>query len=238
MYREIKKKKVILDNRKPYSAEASRFLYELNSVDWIFSSIRLDGYSINRDSVERIVKGEFLVNQSVDLHRMISNMQQVIKSMDSMAQMDTNLNEAMLFTVYNSLEGLSGSEYRKSNPILHMLNYNPPHFKEVEEQMELLFQWLYQDQGDGNPMERAAFLHNKLIEIYPFEIGTERLARTLAQYQLIRSGLPPIQWNMSEQEYYDSIKQYLKNEEIQPIYDALERGVYNKLEIMMQLTSE
>lgn len=238
MYREIKKKKLILDNRKPYPPEASRFLYELNSVDWIFSSIKLDGYRINRDSVERIIKGEFLVNQSVDLHRMISNMEQVIKSMYRMVEMGTDLNEAMLFTIYNSLEGIPTSDYRKSNPILRMLNYNPPHFKEVEEQMELLFQWLYSDQSEGNPIQKAAILHNKIIEIYPFESGTEGLARSLSQYQLIRSGLPPIQWNMSEQEYYDGIQLYLRKEEIQPIYDALERGVYNKLEVMMQLTSE
>ena len=59
-----------------------------------------------------------------------------------------------------------------------------------------------------------------------------------AQYLLISKGYPPILWNISEQEYFDAISLYIKTEDVQPIYDVLERGIYNKLEIMMQLTAE
>ena len=68
MYREIKKKKLILENRKPYRKEVSQFLDELNRVDWIYSSMRLDGNNLSRNSVERILKGEFLIDVSVKDH--------------------------------------------------------------------------------------------------------------------------------------------------------------------------
>jgi hypothetical protein len=76
-----------------------------------------------------------------------------------------------------------------------------------------------------------------LVEIYPYETCSEAVARMAMYYELIRNGYPPVLLNLSEQEYYAAIRSYLKKEEIQPLYEPLERGVYNKLEIMMQLTA-
>jgi Fic family protein len=238
VYREIKKKKLILDNRKPYRKEVSQFLDELNRLDWIYSSMRLDGSNLSRASVERILKGEFLIDVSVKDHSTISNYKNVIDQIYDMVEMDFYLNEKYLFKLYQTLTNETESEYRKFNPVLRMISYNPPHFYEIEEQMELLFNWLHSGASETNPIEKAAYLHNKLIEIYPYKTDSEAMARIAAQYHLIRNGLPPILWNISEQEYYDAIHLYLKNENIQPIYDVLERGVFNKLEIMMQLTAD
>lgn len=238
MYREIKKKKLILDNRKPYRKEVSQFLDELNRLDWIYSSMRLDGSNLSRASVERILKGEFLIDVSVKDHSTISNYKNVIDQIYDMVEMDFYLNEKYLFKLYQTLTNETESEYRKFNPVLRMISYNPPHFYEIEEQMELLFNWLHSGASETNPIEKAAYLHNKLIEIYPYKTDSEAMARIAAQYHLIRNGLPPILWNISEQEYYDAIHLYLKNENTQPIYDVLERGVFNKLEIMMQLTAD
>jgi Fic family protein len=238
LYREIKKKKLILNNRKPYRKEVARFIHELNTIDLIHSSIRLDGNNLSRNNVERIVKGEFVIEASVSDHAVISNYSDTIKLLYDMNEMDVYLNEKYLFKIYSALTKPDIVEYRKSNPVLRMIGYNPPHFKEIEEQMEILFNWLYKDLYLINPIEKAAYLHNKLIEIYPFETASEAVARMAAQYLLISKGYPPILWNISEQEYFDAISLYIKTEDVQPIYDVLERGIYNKLEIMMQLTAE
>lgn len=238
MFREIKKKKLILDNRKPYSREAIKLIEEINGIDWIYSSMYLDGSNLSKAAVGRILKGEFLTDVSVKDHSIVSNYKEVIKAVGHMADMDYYLNEKYMFKLYKLLADTDVPEYRKQNPILRMLDYNPPHFKEIEDQMEMLFIWLHSQVYQTNPIEKAAYLHNKIIEIYPFEFYSEAMARLAAQYHLISNGLPPILWNTSEQEYYDSIKPYIKNEEIQPIYNLLERGVYNKLEVMMQLTAD
>ncbi|HPO05180.1 MAG TPA: Fic family protein [Bacillota bacterium] len=238
MYREIKKKKLILDNRKPFRKETARLIAEINRLDWIYSSMQLDGGNLKKEAVGRIINGDFLTDISINEHSIISNYKGVIDLAYDMAEMDYYLNEKYMFKLYKILTGETEAEYRKSNPVLRMIAYNPPHFKEIEEQMELMFNWLHSNLYQTNPIEKAAYLHNKLIEIYPYQTSSEAMARIAAQYHLIRNGFPPIQWNISEQEYYDAIRIYLKNEDIQPIYDVLERGVFNKLEIMMQLTAE
>ncbi len=238
MYREIKKKKLILDNRKPYKREAMWLIDEIRRIDWIYSSMKLDGSPLTKEAVERIYKGNFLTDISVKDHALISNYNEAISLAFEMADMGYYLSEKYMFRLLGILTGETEAEYRSNNPVLRMIGYNPPHFKEVDQQMEMLFLWLHSGEYQTNPIEKAAYLHNKIIEIYPYQIASEAMARMAAQYHLISNGLPPVLWNISEQEYYDALRLYLKNEDIKPIYDVLERSVFNKLEVMMQLTAE
>lgn len=82
--------------------------------------------------------------------------------------------------------------------------------------MELLFTWLHSGASQTNPIEKAAYLHNKIIEIYPYKTDSEAIARIAAQYHLIQNGFPPILWNISEQEYYDAIRLYLRKKKSSP----------------------
>lgn len=238
MFREIKKKKLILENRKPYTREISEYIDEINMVDWIFTSMRLDGSNISKSGVQKIAKGEFLVNVTVNDHATIGHYQEAIKLAYDMADMEIELDEKYLYRFYQILANPEKLEYRRTNPILVMLDYNPPHPSEIDEQMEILFQWMNANDFESNPILRAAYLHNKLVEIYPFETCSEAVARMAMYYELIRNGFPPVLLNLSEQEYYAAIRSYLKKEEIQPLYEPLERGIYNKLEVMMQLTAD
>lgn len=238
MFREIKKKKLILDNRKPYAKETAEYIDEMNQVDWIYTCMRLDGSSAGKASVQRIAKGEFLVDVSINDHSMVGSYQDAIKLAYDMADMGIELNEKYLFRFYQILDNPASLEYRRTNPVLVMLDYVPPHPSEIDEQMDILFHWLNTNDFESNPILRAAYLHNKLVEIFPYETHSEAVARMAMYYELIRSGFPPVLLNLSESEYYSAIRSYLKKEEIQPLYEPLERGVYNKLEIMMQLTTE
>ena len=238
MYREIKKKKLILENRKPYTRETAIYIDEMNLIDWIYTSMKLDGSSISKTGVQKIVKGEFITDATVSDHADIGSYQEAIKFAHDMADMEIELNEKYLFRFYQLLAHPENLEYRRTNPVLVMLDYNPPHPSEIGEQMEILFQLMNSNDFEGNPLMKAAYFHNKIIEIYPFETHSETIARMAMFYELIKNGYPPIQLNLSEQEYYSAIRIYLKKEEIQPIYEPLERGVYNKLEIMFQLTAD
>jgi len=238
VYREIKKKKLILDNRKPYTKETAEYINELNLTDWIYTCMRLDGSAIGKASVLKILKGNFIVEASVGDHTAVANYRDAIRIAYAMAEMGNELNEKVLFQFYEILADPENLEYRRTNPVLLMLDYIPPHPSEIEEQMDILFQWMNTNDFQGNPILRAAYIHNKLVEIYPFETHSEAVARMAMYYELIRNGYPPVLLNLSESEYYSAIGSYLKKEEIQPLYEPLERGVYNKLEIMMQLTAD
>lgn len=238
MFREIKKKKLILDNRKPYTKETADYIHEINLVDWIYTSMRLDGSNISKINAQRIVKGEFIADVSISDHSAVGNYEDAIRLAYDMADMEIELNEKYLFRFYQILADPEKLEYRRTNPVLVMLDCVPPHPSEIDEQMDIMFQWIRENDFESNPILRAAYLHNKIVEIYPYETHSEAVARMAMYYELIRNGYPPILLNLSESEYYVAIRSYLKKEEIQPLYESLERGVFNKLEIMMQLTAD
>lgn len=236
MYREIKKKLVLLRNRQPYPAEISRYISEMTHLDWIYGSMRLDDSTITREGVAKIAGGEFIINATLDDHTSVTNYLETMSLVNDMAGMEIDLDEKSVLRLYAALEPGEPAEYRKNNPVLYAMSYNPPHFRDIPEQMKILFRWLHADETITNPMMKAVLLHHRLIEIYPFSFRTEALARMALYYQLVRSGYPPFSLNISEPEYYAMLQGYFKTDNADDFYEVVERGIYSKVEVMMRLT--
>lgn len=249
MYREIKKKLIILNNRKPFPEETAQYIGEMCQIDWIASCLRLSGIPVSREDVDKILRGELLVNISLKTHQLVHRYVELIRHIQSMQEMETELSPETLLEIYEFLlepqpdfEPEQGkSYYRRNNPVLFEWHYNPPHFNEIQEQMELAFHWLdcvkQQVDPDMNPFRRAAILHNKIVEIYPFGDSTATIARAAVLYELMAAGYPPIRLSVSEQEYNRAIELYLKKDESGLLADAIERGVFDQLELMVRLTA-
>ena len=237
MYREIKKKRLILENRKPFKPEVTAYIREFNTLDWISSSMRLDGMTISKENILKIIRGDFVTDCSIDEHLQVRNYCDVIKLSEDMTGMGIELTVTYLFKLYQALAKPEILSYRRSNPVLREIDYIPPHFNDIDEQMEILIQWLKAEDPEANPIMKAAQLHNKMIEIYPFEEHSRSMARVAMQYELVRNGFPPILLQMSEQEDNIAIMHYLKTEDATPLYDTLLRGVFNTLEVLLQLTA-
>lgn len=238
MLLEIKKKRLILENRKPFDPDIAVYYDEVNRADWIYTNLKLEGSALQKTDIENVLRGEFLIHVALGDHAAINALSETLKELFALARMQISLDEKTLFRIWSCLFPNETQEVRRSNPILRALAYNPPHFKEIEEQLALLFQWLPSINEEPDPIAIAATLHHKIVEIYPFEVGSEAVARAAAQYVLICAGFPPIAWNFSETEYYEAIRLYLKKEEIGPMYEMLLRGIYNKLEVLVRLTEE
>lgn len=249
MYREIKKKILILKNRKPFNPETADYIAEMNRLDWISSCLKLSGTPVSREGVQKIMKGELLVDVSLKTHLLIHRYVDMIRHIESMLEMGTELSEKELIELYRMLFNPEPETepdgtvtfYRRSNPVLVEWEYNPPYFDDVREQMGLIFHWAAQERvginPDMNPMLRAAVLHNKIAEIYPFGEESAVMARAAMLYELMSAGLPPVRLDMSEQEYNCAVVLYLRKEDSTPLYEVLEKSVYNQLELMAQLTS-
>jgi len=237
MFREIKKKQIILDNRKPYQREVSQYIQQLNLLDWVYSSMCLDGSRLERNQIERILNGEYLENASLMEHGLVERYNLLIKYGLDMLEMSSTLNFEMLINFQKKLSGDPDSCCRKSNPVLISLDYNPPHPSEIKEQIELLMNWFYSEDAEANPILKAARLHHRIIETYPFETYSEAVARAAMYYFLMGKGYPPFEIDLNEQEYNASIIAYLQKENIELFYSAIERSLFKKMEVLMQLTA-
>lgn len=237
MIEKIAEKFVLLSKKKPFSPQIQRYLCGACRMEWIWCCLHLDGSAVSREQIEQIIEGGLVRDISLGEYSLIDRYWGLFRKIDTLLGLTTELSETVLLKLYDEL--FPGNEgYRRGNPILLQWNYNPPHFKDVGDSMRELFHWYARAEYPGNPLMKAAVLHQKMMVLYPFGEDTGVMARLALLYHLMFCGLYPFMLNLSESEYNDTICLYLKDQDAGPLYRAVERGVYNRLEVLLQMAAE
>ena len=78
----------------------------------------------------------------------------------------------------------------------------PPTFSEVPGLLNLLTDEVRAKRKSNHPVELAAYVHNRLVNIHPFTDGNGRTARLVMNWILIRSKFPPVIVEFAEREQY------------------------------------
>lgn len=233
---EIKKRQLILQQRRPFPDGILSYIRELNELDWVYSSLRLDGFALERETVRRILKGELVREIPLGVHSLIGNYGEALKLIDRLMDDRYDLSERYLLELHGILIQPAETAYRQSNPVLRHLNYNPPHFKELGSEMGGFFRSYYSAAAALDPVQRAALLHNRLIAVYPFAEQMEATARAAVQFILMQHGYPPIEWAISEQEYLAALRCFLLQGDGQAVADIISQALLLKLGVLLQLT--
>ena len=246
MYSEIQRKRALVESRRPFGERLETFLKETDQVDWIFSCLRLGGSVLTRESVRKILQGELVTDVALSDHLKLHNYVEAMKRLEGMREMQYDLlSTSGMKKLYQAVYD-EEPQYRRRDPVIHQWDHLPPHFTELEEQMNLLYSQVddwkegaeLSDGSRSNPLLQACYLHMRLLEVYPFGEETEDLARFALLYEMLCAGFPVTVISMSEQEYNICVMDFLRTGDIRPFYKAMERAVYNKLEVILQITAE
>lgn len=96
--------------------------------------------------------------------------------------------------------------YRTENVVIGGAKHRPPQHFFVNEQMENLIKQYKVDWQGLYPIERAAKLHGEFVKIHPFVDGNGRTARLLLNFELMKTGFPPVIIKKDmRSEYYESL---------------------------------
>lgn len=206
--------------------------------EWIYTSNQLSGSELTLNDVLTILKDQYILDKTIEDHMTVKNHEDVILYLEKSITNKESLNIDKIWTIHNILSLEEEEHYRQKNPVLQHFQYVPPHFREVEDLMNKLIKWYETEANEMNPILRATLLHIKFIEIYPFNKGSEKIARTLLNYELLKSGLPPIGFDISKNEYCKLVSQYLKKQDYMEFYEIICKKVYLRLELFLRLTNE
>ncbi|MBE6029975.1 MAG: Fic family protein [Clostridiales bacterium] len=253
MYRELNKKRIIIERRKPYKDNIVEFLKELDTVDVLYTSAKLDGSTITRDMITGMLKGAFYTDVSLMEHAKVQRYREVIEELYNMSRMKIGLSQPVMTHIYSRIMDKPVNDYRDCNPVVYEWDYNPPHPREIIGQLHTLVNWIERDGAEYdivNPMEtsdlqdepsnfvlRAAYLHNRILEIYPYNEGNSEFARFVMYYYLISKGYPVFELLFSESEYNEAVAEYLASGNIGPFYQGLMQSLMAKMELIMTLTA-
>lgn len=235
MLEDILEKRDILNARKPFPRDVSVVLDKLNMFDFLYNDLKLDGSNLTEEGVGRILEGGMAPGASIREHNELPLHIAAFKLFDEMRHMYLTMDRQRMGELYCALCGGQRQEFRRKTPILYHLDFTPPYYTEIPALLDELFRLSYRGPYDGDFIRRAADMHNGIIAIYPYEERSEALARSVFQYELIRGGLFPVRFGVSEQDYNMLVTQAVKDGFGEPFYRMSLRAVEKKMDKALSL---
>ena len=255
MYREINKRKIILEKRKPYSRSVAGRINEMNVLDFVYTGMRLNGSVLTRENAAAMLAGEVFADMSLQEHARTLRYRQLLSEMQSMCEMGTSLSVDVMARFYCIVTGEDEMKLRHRDDTTEFgYAYNPPDAGEIGERLMVLMNWIGRDgkvYENPNALEtddlkeapsdfilRAAYLHNRFIEICPYKEDNAEIARIIMYYYLMYKGHDVFPLDITAEEYGEDIMIFLRSGDVQPFYKALERSLDGRTKMLMEITAE
>ncbi|MDA3836724.1 MAG: Fic family protein [Nanoarchaeota archaeon] len=87
--------------------------------------------------------------------------------------------------------------------------------EELSEYLGDFIKWYEENKNKFKPLVLAAILHNQFEYIHPFQDGNGRVGRLLLNFILLKNKYPPINIMLEDrQEYYQTLQEYSKNDDM------------------------
>ncbi|MBN2053169.1 Fic family protein [Candidatus Woesearchaeota archaeon] len=87
----------------------------------------------------------------------------------------------------------------------------------LDEALKELIEWHKKNKKKFKPLILAAIIHNQFEHIHPFQDGNGRVGRLLLNFILLKSKHPPVNISLEDRaEYYNTLQEYSKNQNLRP----------------------
>jgi Fic family protein len=166
------------------SAAQKQTLDKWLEIEFIYSTLRLEGKEIEREQVTRLVSlRTHSTGEPVAVTRLLASLR-TVTSVARACGKDSALSVELLLKL-NDVQGgqdlqATGSTSKVKAEILPLV-------------LEGACQWFSADSfAELHPIEQAGIVLLRLIDLHPFDHGNERTALVAASLFTLRSGLPPI----------------------------------------------
>ena len=182
--------------------------------------------------MEEILNGGMLQKDvPVGDYLFIENFSNVVRVAFNCIEMGNYLDKHLLISVYRILTENENGYFRKNNPVVYAFNHVPELAVDIEEKLDAAVRRVYSKEAGDNIILKAMYIHNKLIDIYPFEEYSAELAIFAMNYYLMENGLAPINMPIDRQDYFNIVGECLKDhrDKQEVFYNFLNHAVYDKM---------
>jgi Fic family protein len=170
------------------SSEQKNRLEKWTEIEFIYATLALEGIVSDREQISRLLDSETEAGVNAgDAAALAASLRKVTALARARAKNAELTNDLLL-----EIHSVPGAGFRKTLGITSgPMKPPPPH--NLSAILESAFQWYTADSfTELNPIEQAALVLLRLIEIQPFEEKNERTALVAASLFTLRSDLPPL----------------------------------------------
>ncbi|MCQ2546772.1 MAG: Fic family protein [Clostridia bacterium] len=227
--------KELLELKKQLNAILSRdaalkqALREVNKIDMIRASMIVRNPKHQEVKVDRIIDGELIRDISIGDYVFIRNCAELVKAAYNNLEMGNYIDRNLLISAARILSEDPECGLRKDNPVVYSINHVPPHCSDIEDRLTRTSRKVYGNEMADDVVARAMYMHNSIIDIWPFDEYSGEIAIFAMNYYLMEQGLMPIDMPMKQQDYFDLVAACLKGWRPDEEYEFFKAAITTKM---------
>ena len=237
LYRRIIGKKRELDRLRPIPKAVLEKLRHQFAIELAYNSNAIEGNTLTlRETKMVIEEGITVKGKPLREHFEAMNHQKAFEFMEGLAKgrkIGEDVIKELHKLIMSGIDDRYAGRYRDVNVSILGAPKKPPKYHLVPERMAELVKYVSKNPERLNPVEMAAILHYRLVEIHPFIDGNGRVARLLMNLFLMRHGYPvTLVLKVDRKKYYDRLRKAdLGN--CRPFADFIGRCVERNLDLYL-----
>jgi Fic family protein len=187
--------KKCLDSFRPLNSSALQSLNQSLDIEYTYESNTIEGNSLTLVETDLVInKGLTIGGKPLVDHLEAINHQEAIYYIRDLAKNNIEISEREIKNIYaiilKSIQNREAGAYRKSQVYINLQDGSKHEFPQpyiVPKLMEDFLIFLNENKDKLHPVEMAAQLHQKLVNIHPFIDGNGRTSRLLMNLFLIQN---------------------------------------------------
>jgi len=214
------------------SAEQKERLDRWAEIDFVYSTLKLEGANIERDQVARVLSNASGATDVGENERATTDLLASLRMVTSLARANGKAAE-LTAELLQALHG-SGAGFRRSAGDASRVP-KPVAAEHLPALIESACRWYTAESfGELNPVEQASIVLLRLIDMQPFEQANERTALVAGSLFTLRGELPPIiikpEMSSAYRNALDEGTRMNTKPMVETIAEAIERSVSEMLE--------
>lgn len=235
-YARLSQKKQMFDKLRPFSKGALAKLKESIDVEMTYNSTNIEGNTLTLGETRLVLEeGITIGGKSLKEHLELTNHKKAIDFVESLVKKEKitpidilNLHAIIL----DKIDPENAGFYRKCAVRISGTTYNPPSPNKVPELMREVHSLL--NSKSDEPIETAAIIHLKFVDIHPFVDGNGRVARLLLNLYLMRNSYPPtIIQTVERKKYIQSIVAAQTKKDCSQFVNFVAKAVEHSLDVWL-----
>ncbi|GEN85186.1 cell division protein Fic [Sporosarcina luteola] len=242
MFERIDEKKAQLDAARPLPKYTLKSLREKLFLEWTYNSNAIEGNTLTMNETKVVLEGITVGGKTLREHLEVINHRDAINYVEEIVQKKESLSEWQIKNVHRLvLKGIDDAYagvYRREQVFISGAKHTPPAHYRIQEKMEQMMNWYYEDGIHLHAVERGAMLHAIFVGIHPFVDGNGRTSRLLLNLELMKDGFPPVVIKVENRlAYYEALDKVHTTEDSSDFIALVEHEVEDSLDLYLSAIS-
>ncbi|MCX6773519.1 MAG: Fic family protein [Candidatus Micrarchaeota archaeon] len=235
LYGRILRKKTELDSLRPFNKGALENLRESFRVEMTYNSNAIEGNTLTLGETKMVLEEGITVGgKSMREYLEATNHGKAMDFVETLVKkpkIEENDVLNLHALILDRIDPENAGYYRRGLVRISGTDYTPPNAAKVPELMKEVYAML---NSAGDPIETAARIHQKFVDIHPFVDGNGRAARLLLNICLMRKGYPPVVLLKTDRKrYLESIMKAQNKGDYEQFINLVAKAVERSLDIYL-----